>query len=220
MLFGQKSTKFIPISQMEKLSHGQADRAVSARWPVGVSAAYCCLTPAKLLFFPYGNFATSTTNGSYPSMCWHKNINLVAFLCIQLIKQFCVLLKRNQFFDTDSKALRNLLLLMDSSDDYVFKLYLGCSFENGVVAQKLKGSKWLKLCKTTRCLLRLECSPLLKRSWDSYKTGVGNLSDVGRRCFFYLYSSFRGGGKMFLLWEGWEGIFLHSFISGSRKYSL
>lgn len=132
-------------------------------------------------------------------MCGSKIINLVAFLCIHLTKQSCVFLKWNQFFGTDSKALRNLLLLMDSSDSYVFKLYLECSFENGVVAQKRRGFKWLKLCKTTWCLLRLECSPLLKRSWDSYKMGVGNLSDVGRRCFFYLYSSFRRGGKMFLL---------------------
>lgn len=87
-----------------------------------------------------GAVATRATNGSYQSMCRSKNINLVAFLCIQLIKQLCVLLKRNQCFDTDNKALKNLLLLMDSSDNYVFKLYLGCSFENGVVAQKLRGS--------------------------------------------------------------------------------
>lgn len=79
---------------------------------------------------------------------------------------------------------------------------------------KLRRPKWLKLCKMTWCILRLECSPLLKRSWDSYRTGVGNFSDVSRRYFFYLYSSFRGGGKMLLLWKAWERTFLHQGLKG------
>ena len=37
--------------------------------------------------------------------CGGKNINSVAFLSAQLIKKFCILLKRNHFLD--SKLLRN-----------------------------------------------------------------------------------------------------------------
>lgn len=114
--------------------------------------------------------------------------------------------------------MRNLLLLIDSLDDCFLKIGFGCSFENAVVTQKLKRPKWLKLCKTRWCILRLECSPLLKRPWDSYRTWVGNFSGMGRWYFFYLYSSFRGSGKMLLFGEVWERAFLHSFISCFRKY--
>lgn len=114
--------------------------------------------------------------------------------------------------------MRNLLLLIDSLDDYFLKIRFGCSFENAVVTQTFKKPKWLKLCKMTWCILRLECSPLLQRSWDSYRTWVGNFSDMGRWYFFYLCSSFRGSGKVLLFGEVWERSFLRSFISCSRKY--
>ena len=68
-----------------------------------------------------------------------------------------------------------------------------------IVTQRLGGPKWLRLCNTALSFLRLEGNLLLKRSRDSYKTGVGNLSDVGRWYSFYLYTSFRGDGKLLLL---------------------
>ena len=92
--------------------------------------------PLRSIYFSLTEaVATLAIDGSYPGRYWRKNINFVAFLCIWLIKQFCVLLKRNQFFDTDSKALRNLLFLMDLSDDF---------FKNWIWGVHLKMELWLK----------------------------------------------------------------------------
>lgn len=78
----------------------------------------CCLPLQSFYFSLVLAVATPTaTNGSYLGMCGGKNINPVAFLCTQLIKQFCILLKRNQFLDTDNKMFRNLLLSIGSSDN-------------------------------------------------------------------------------------------------------
>ena len=83
-------------------------------------------SPAELLFFPVWAVATPTaTKGSYPGMCEGKNINPLVFLCTHLTKQFCVLMKRNRFLDTENKMLNNLLFGL--ARQIIFFSFYGCT---------------------------------------------------------------------------------------------
>jgi hypothetical protein len=70
----------------------------------------------------------------------------------------------------------------------------------------LKGDLLVEIASSDMARFKIR---MLKRSWDSYKTGFGNFSDVGRQHFYYLYSFHLGEVVKCFLFE--KGLFCICF---------
>ena len=89
----------------------------------------CVAFPCKDSVFPLcGLLQLLMLLMGFTQTCGGKNINSVVFLSAQLIKQFCILLKRNHFLD--SKLLRNFLFQLAHQVTSCFFLnWTRCSLE-------------------------------------------------------------------------------------------